>query len=67
MDTIRARRDGVAERHGPWTSHDIQLAEGISTCPGGADLDRLRRCLEIVSDVLRRPLGELRVLALGAL
>ena len=67
IDTIRARRDEVAERHGPWTSHDIQLAEGISTRPGGADLDRLRRCLQIASDVLRRPLGELRVLDLGAL
>jgi hypothetical protein len=67
IDTIRARRDQVAERHGPWTSHDIQLAEGVSTRPGGADLDRLRRCLQIASDVLRRPLGELRVLDLGAL
>ena len=67
IDTIRARRDEVAERHGPWTSHDIQLAEGLSTRPGGADLDRLRRCLQIASDLLRRPLGELRVLDLGAL
>ena len=67
VDAIRARRDAVAERYGPWTSHDIQLAEGLSTRPGGADLDRLRRCLQIATDVLRRPLAELRVLDLGAL
>jgi Methyltransferase domain len=55
------------ERHGPWTSHDVQLADGVSTRPGGADFDRLRRCLQIAVDVTATPLEELRVLDLGAL
>jgi SAM-dependent methyltransferase len=67
VDSIRARRDEVAERYGDWTAHDIRLADGLSTRPGGDESQRLRRCLQIAADVTGRPIGELRVLDLGAL
>jgi SAM-dependent methyltransferase len=64
----RQRRDEVAARHGEWTAHDIHLANGVSTLPdGGADPSRLRRVVQMASDLTGRPLAELRVLDLGAL
>jgi 2-polyprenyl-3-methyl-5-hydroxy-6-metoxy-1,4-benzoquinol methylase len=67
VEAIRARRDEVAERYGDWTAHDIRLADGLSTRPGGGETQRLRRCLQIAADVTGRPIETLRVLDLGAL
>jgi SAM-dependent methyltransferase len=64
----RQRRDEVAARHGEWTAHDIQLGDGVSTLPeGGTDPSRLQRVVQLAADLTGRPLGELRVLDLGAL
>jgi len=67
IEEIRKRRDGIAQRYGEWTSHDIRLADGLSTHPGGGDPSRLYRCLQLATDVLGRPIEDLRVLDLGAL
>jgi 2-polyprenyl-3-methyl-5-hydroxy-6-metoxy-1,4-benzoquinol methylase len=66
-ETARRRRDELAARHGAWTAHDIRLAEGVSTRPGGSDVARIRRCLQLAGDLTRRPIDDLRVLDLGAL
>jgi SAM-dependent methyltransferase len=62
------QRRALIERHGPWTGHDVQLAEGVWTrgsAPG--DAPRLRRVLQLARDLSARPLSELRVLDLGCL
>jgi SAM-dependent methyltransferase len=67
-EAARQRRDEIATRHGEWTAHDIRLADGVSTrVEGGADPSRLRRVVQLAADLTGRPLGELRVLDLGAL
>jgi 2-polyprenyl-3-methyl-5-hydroxy-6-metoxy-1,4-benzoquinol methylase len=66
-EAIRARRDDVAARYGDWTSHDVALADGLSTRPGSGDPARVRRCLQLAVDMLHRPVEQLRVLDLGAL
>jgi SAM-dependent methyltransferase len=66
-ETVRARRDEVATRHGEWTAHDIRLVDGVSTRPGHPDTLRLRQIVQLAADLTARPLGTLRVLDLGAL
>ena len=72
MDAAAIRsemRDVVAE-HGPWTAHNIHLGEGVYTIVPGIEGDnelRLRRIVQIVSDVGSKPIAELRVLDLGCL
>jgi SAM-dependent methyltransferase len=54
----------VAEREGPWHSHNVFLGEGLWTLSGrtpAPDL-RLRRALQLVDDLSSRPIDELRVL-----
>jgi hypothetical protein len=67
ISAIRTLRDQIASEYGDWTSHDIQLADGLSTRPGRGDHHRLRRCLQLAADLTRRPIEALRVLDLGAL
>lgn len=57
-------------RHGPWTAHDIRLADGVYTI--GAERNEnhllyLKRIVTAVRDASRKPLSQLRVLDLGAL
>lgn len=66
-DVIRARREEIVARYGEWTAHDIALPGGLSTRPGSGDPARLRRCLQLATDLTGQPFEEMRVLDLGAL
>lgn len=59
----------VAERVGPWTAHNIELAPGVFTRgaePSGEE-PKLRRVRQLVGDLAPAPVSQLRVLDLGAL
>jgi SAM-dependent methyltransferase len=58
----------VAEREGPWHSHNVYLGEGLWTLSGRTPVPdlRLRRALQLVDDLSPRPIGELRVLDLAS-
>lgn len=59
----------VEEIHGPWTAHNISLGDGVFTIADRVvgDEVKLRRIVQIVSDVCDRPISELRVLDLACL
>lgn len=62
-------RDEIIARHGPWTAHNIALADGVFTMGPGilGQEQRLRRYVQAVADVVARPWSELRVLDLACL
>jgi hypothetical protein len=60
----------VEDRYGPWTAHNIQLADDLFTIgPGivGGSEVRLQQIVQVVTDVARAPIEQLSVLDLGAL
>lgn len=66
---LRAGLAELADRVGPWTAHNIELAPGVFTRaaePSGEEL-KLRRIRQLVGDLAPRPVSQLRVLDLGAL
>jgi SAM-dependent methyltransferase len=69
MDDLRARKAELEAQYGPWTAHNLRLAEDvytISPAPTG-DEQKLRRVLQIVADLAQRPIDALRVLDLACL
>lgn len=66
---IEQRRDAVIAEFGPWTAYNIHLGEGVYTM-GSAETrmaeERVARTVRHVCDLAGRPLGDLRVLDLGA-
>ena len=67
---IRKERDNLIQRYGAWTAHCIYLGEGIYTFnePQVPQADsRLRRCLQVVTDMVTEPLDQIRVLDLACL
>jgi 2-polyprenyl-3-methyl-5-hydroxy-6-metoxy-1,4-benzoquinol methylase len=64
--SLRAERDALIARDGPWTGPPIPLPDGITTHNGAALGDeRLRRIVQVVADLTAKPLEELRVLDLA--
>ena len=66
---LRAQLDEVVARHGPWTAHNMELADGlftISPAPAGDEV-KLRRVVQLVSDLLGGQLAGARVLDLACL
>jgi hypothetical protein len=68
-DDIKPQLVDVAERTGPWTAHNIELAPGVFTRGPhqSGDERRLRLITQLAADITGRPLESLRVLDLGAL
>ncbi len=66
-EDLRRGMAEVAERHGPWHSHNIHLGEGIWTLSHRELVEgsRARRYLQVVADAAAKPLDELRVLDLA--
>jgi SAM-dependent methyltransferase len=64
---LREKRD-LEERYGPWTAHNVRLADGLYTIgpsPSGDEV-KLRRVVQLLDDVFGRVEG-LRVLDLACL
>jgi len=68
-DSIKKRKQEIIERYGSWTAHNIHLGGGVYTIDNRlvGDEVKLRRILQIVCDVARAPLHEIRVLDLACL
>jgi 2-polyprenyl-3-methyl-5-hydroxy-6-metoxy-1,4-benzoquinol methylase len=57
----------VTAAHGEWTDHNMLLADGVYTISPEVVSHKLRRIVQVVSDVSLRPISELRVLDLACL
>jgi SAM-dependent methyltransferase len=69
LDLLRERKSDVISRFGPWTAHNIHLADDIYTidkCIVGGE-HQLRRVIQVISDLIAQPLHTLQVLDLGCL
>jgi 2-polyprenyl-3-methyl-5-hydroxy-6-metoxy-1,4-benzoquinol methylase len=66
-EQIRSRKQEIIARYGPWTAHSIHLADGVNTFDQPHWDTRLRRFVQITSDLSRKPLQDLRVLDLACL
>jgi SAM-dependent methyltransferase len=66
---LTERKAEIEARHGLWTAHNVRLGEGVYTMSPHAtgDEEKLRRVVQIVADLARRPIAELRVLDLACL
>lgn len=69
VELIESKKRRIVERFGPWSAHNIFLEGDVYTINKGVAGDevKLRRILQSVSDLSRRPLESLRVLDLGCL
>jgi 2-polyprenyl-3-methyl-5-hydroxy-6-metoxy-1,4-benzoquinol methylase len=69
IETIRAEREQIIARYGPWTAHNIRLADDCYTISATDFVDEFkqRRMLQIVSDITNQPFADLRVLDLACL
>src|SRR5919199_94278 len=68
MDVGAGYEDMVA-RYGPWTAHNVDLGNGlytISPSPAGDEV-KLRRVVQLVSDLLEGQIAGARVLDLACL
>jgi SAM-dependent methyltransferase len=69
-DQLKRSKAALVERYGPWTAHNIQLRDDVYTMvadiEGGNEL-RLRRVVQLVSDISPKPLERLRVVDLACL
>jgi 2-polyprenyl-3-methyl-5-hydroxy-6-metoxy-1,4-benzoquinol methylase len=69
VEAIRQEHATLVERHGAWTAHNIRLADGVYTLseePAGDEV-KLRRVVQVVSDLCGPDLSGLRVLDLACL
>lgn len=62
-------KERLIQQHGPWTAHDILLAEGIHTMDAGRPgyKGNLRRIVQIIADVHPKPMDSIRAVDLGCL
>lgn len=66
---IMAKLEELRADYGKWTAHNIHVRDGVYTISKevNADQKKLARLLQVVSDSVRKPLSELRVLDLACL
>jgi SAM-dependent methyltransferase len=68
-ESLEQEKAAVEARHGPWTAHNIRLADGlytISAKPAGDEV-KLRRVTQLALDVCGGSLSGVRVLDLASL
>lgn len=67
--TLDARQelDAAVSRWGEWTDHNIRVSDGVFTIDERIVSEKLRRVLQVVSDLAGKPLSELRILDLACL
>lgn len=69
-EPIKEKQREIIEKYGPWTSHNMYLGAGVYTLGKDKELwgaRHLKRVVQIVADVARKPLKDLRVLDLACL
>jgi SAM-dependent methyltransferase len=68
-ETARRQRDAIVAHSGPWTAHNVRLADGVYTIsefPAGDEV-KLRRVTQVVSDLLGGRFEGARILDLACL
>src|SRR5262245_10720222 len=62
-ETIEDKKKAIIAEHGPWTAHNLCLGEGVYTIVDGiaGDEIKLRRVIQIISDISARNLTSLRI------
>jgi len=68
-EAVKNKKEEIIKKFGPWTGHNIQLPGDIYTIDRRiiGDEIKLKRNIQIISDVMRKPLADLRVLDLACL
>lgn len=68
-EEIKIKRQQIIEQYGEWTAHNIQLKDDIYTINVAVlrDEGKLRRFVQCVADLAKKPLEQLRVLDLACL
>jgi SAM-dependent methyltransferase len=69
VELIKSRKQDVVEKYGEWTAHNIHLGNGLYTFGNEVRPNeiRLRRVVQIVADLSRKPIQDLRLLDLACL
>lgn len=69
VELIEDKKRKIVESFGPWSAHNIRLEGDVYTIGKevAGDEIKLRRILQSVSDIARRPLKDLRILDLACL
>jgi Methyltransferase domain len=69
IEAIQQRKQATIAKFGEWTAHNIHLLDEVYTIGNKVvgDEVKLRRITQIVADVAKKPLNELRVLDLAFL
>ncbi len=68
-EQIEQHKQEIIDRFGPWTNHNIHLGHHLYTIDAnlsGAEV-KVRRFLQAVSDLIEKPISQLRVLDLACL
>lgn len=67
LESLATEKQVVVDQFGPWTASNVHLGDGLYTIANAIHGDeiKLRRVLQIVSDVAAKPLTSLRLLDLA--
>ncbi len=68
-EEIQTRKREIEARFGAWISHNLQIHDDLYTIQqgvAGGNESRLRRIVQLVSDLAGAPIEQLRILHLGA-
>lgn len=68
-ELVRHKKKEIVKRFGLWTAHNIRLCEDVYTIDKRVvgDEIRLRRVIQIISDISAKPIRSLRILDLACL
>ncbi len=68
-ETIKREKEEIIKKYGPWTAHNIQLTDDIYTIDKRVvgDEIKLKRIIQIISDIIAKPFENLRILDLACL
>ena len=69
IEQIKQKKSEIIKKYGEWTAHNIKLADDVYTIGEKivGDEIKLRRIIQMICDIAREPLGDLRVLDLACL
>jgi hypothetical protein len=65
--SIEQRRRAIIERYGEWTDHNIHLGGNLYTVGPDKVPEKVRRTVQVVADLVGKPLDQIRVLDLACL
>jgi 2-polyprenyl-3-methyl-5-hydroxy-6-metoxy-1,4-benzoquinol methylase len=65
--SIKQELASLAERYGAWTDHNVRLTHNLYTMGETRRSAKLQRVVQIVCDLARKPIEELRILDLACL